>query len=178
VDKVHKPGGFIEVSINARIQLFVATFGPLSSAGGACLSAYLGLAIWDPTEREREIFGPDTIAVLAAALEDALGQLRLVVTHRSKQHLDNPANRRPFCLPGFDVTTWYGFFAPRGTPAPIINKLNRTINEILADPVVQARLTKAGVVVKGSTPKEFGNHMAAEFARWNAVREASGIPQQ
>ena len=65
-----------------------------------------------------------------------------------------------------------------GTPPPIINKLNRTINEILADQVVQERLTKAGVVVKGSTPEEFGNHMAAEFARWHAVRDAAGIAQQ
>src|SRR6266446_5168817 len=89
-----------------------------------------------------------------------------------------PAAIESGVLPGYDVTTWYGFFAPRGTPPPIINKLNRTITEILADQVVQERRTKAGVVVKGSTPEAFGEHMAREFARWNAVREAAGIPQQ
>jgi hypothetical protein len=39
-------------------------------------------------------------------------------------------------------------------------------------------LTKAGVVVAGSTAAAFGQHMAAEFVRWNAVRERAGIPQQ
>jgi tripartite-type tricarboxylate transporter receptor subunit TctC len=76
------------------------------------------------------------------------------------------------------VTTWYGVFAPRDVPPAIIAKLNKTINESLADEAVQARLTKAGVVVRGSTPEAFGKHMASEYARWNAVREAAGIPQQ
>jgi len=39
-------------------------------------------------------------------------------------------------------------------------------------------LTKAGVVVQGSTAEAFGKHMADELARWNAVRERAGIPQQ
>jgi hypothetical protein len=43
---------------------------------------------------------------------------------------------------------------------------------------VQKRLTTAGVVVRGSTAEAFGQHMAREFGRWNAVREAAGIPQQ
>ena len=50
----------------------------LRSAAGACLSAYREMPFSDPAEREQEIFGPDTVAVLAAALEDAVRQLRLV----------------------------------------------------------------------------------------------------
>src|SRR5262245_51462582 len=81
-------------------------------------------------------------------------------------------------LPGFDVTTWYGFFAPRGTPPAVIAKLNKALNEIIAEEAVRERLTKAGVVVQGSSPEAFGQHMAAEFVRWNKVREAAGIAQQ
>jgi tripartite-type tricarboxylate transporter receptor subunit TctC len=81
-------------------------------------------------------------------------------------------------LSGYDVTTWYGFFAPSGTPPAVIAKLNRTLNEILAEDAVKERLTKAGVVVKGSTPEAFGRHMADDFVRWSKVREAAGIPQQ
>jgi tripartite-type tricarboxylate transporter receptor subunit TctC len=81
-------------------------------------------------------------------------------------------------LPGYDVTTWYGVFAPRDTPGAIIAKLNTTINESLKEEAVQKRLTTAGVVVRGSTAEAFGQHMAREFERWNAVREAAGIPQQ
>ena len=81
-------------------------------------------------------------------------------------------------LPDYDVTTWYGFFAPRGTPPAVIAKLNKAMNEIIAEPAVRDRLTKAGVVVKGSTPEAFGQFMADEFARWNKVREAAGLAQQ
>jgi hypothetical protein len=76
VDKVHNPVGFIEVSINAAI--FNLSLQPRSfAAGGACLNAYLEMPTWIPVEREQQIFGPDTIAVLAVALEDTLRQLRL-----------------------------------------------------------------------------------------------------
>ena len=43
---------------------------------------------------------------------------------------------------------------------------------------MRQRLDSAGVVVQGSTPEAFGTFMAAEFARWNAVREAAGIEQK
>ena len=66
-------------------------------------------------------------------------------------------------VPGYDVTTWYGFFAPRGTPPAVIAKLNKTLNEIIAEETVRERLTTAGVVVQGSTPDEFGRHLEAEF---------------
>jgi len=81
-------------------------------------------------------------------------------------------------VPGYDVTTWYGVFAPRGTPPSVIAKLNKTVNEILAEADVRQRLDGAGVVVQGSTPEVFGTFMAAEFARWNGVREAAGIEQK
>jgi tripartite-type tricarboxylate transporter receptor subunit TctC len=81
-------------------------------------------------------------------------------------------------LPGYDVTTWYGMFAPRGTPPDVIAKLNKVMNESLADPAVKERLTKAGLVVRGSTPQAFGAFMADELARWNKVREGAGIAQQ
>jgi tripartite-type tricarboxylate transporter receptor subunit TctC len=91
---------------------------------------------------------------------------------------DVPAAIESGVLPGYDVTTWYGVFTPRGVPREIIARLNKVINESLAEEVVQKRLTTAGVVVRGSTPEEFGEHMAREFKRWSAVREAAGIPQQ
>jgi tripartite-type tricarboxylate transporter receptor subunit TctC len=78
-------------------------------------------------------------------------------------------------VPGYDVTTWYGVFAPRDTPPAVIAKLNKTLNEILVEGAVRQRLETAGVVVQGSTPEAFGTFMAAEYTRWNAVREAAGI---
>jgi tripartite-type tricarboxylate transporter receptor subunit TctC len=68
--------------------------------------------------------------------------------------------------------------APRGLPGPVLEKLNRTLNETIADPAVRERLTKAGVIARGSSVQEFGKHIADEYMRWNKVREAAGIPQQ
>jgi tripartite-type tricarboxylate transporter receptor subunit TctC len=81
-------------------------------------------------------------------------------------------------VPGYEVTTWYGIIAPAGTPAPIVAKLNKTLNEIIAEPAVRERLAKAGVIAQGSSAEAFGRHMESEFARWGAVREAAGLPQQ
>jgi tripartite-type tricarboxylate transporter receptor subunit TctC len=109
------------------------------------------------------------------------GQLKaLAVTGKDRFPAvpDVPAAIESGLLPGYDVTTWYGVFAPRGVPPAVIAKLNKTINDSLADAAVQQRLTKAGVVVQGSTPEAFGRHMADEYARWDAVREAAGIARQ
>jgi tripartite-type tricarboxylate transporter receptor subunit TctC len=81
-------------------------------------------------------------------------------------------------LPGYDVTTWYGLFAPRGTPAPVIARLSATLSDVLMDATVRERLMAAGVVVKGTGPEAFGTFMADEFKRWDAVRQAAGIVQE
>ena len=81
-------------------------------------------------------------------------------------------------LPGYDVTTWYGLFAPRGTPAPVIARLSATLSDSLADETVRGRLVAAGVVVKGTGPEAFGTFMTDELKRWDAVRRAAGIAQE
>jgi tripartite-type tricarboxylate transporter receptor subunit TctC len=117
-------------------------------------------------------------AVLGQVQSSQLKALAVTGRERFPAVPDVPAAIESGVLPGYDVTTWYGVFAPRGVPPEVIAKLNKTINESLAEEVVQKRLTTAGVVVRGSTPQAFGEHMAREFARWNAVREVAGIPQQ
>ena len=121
----------------------------------------------------------DTVSAVLGQVQS--GQLKaLAVTGKDRFPAvpEVPAAIESGLLPGYDVTTWYGFFAPRGTPPAVVAKLNTTLNEILADGAVQQRLTTAGVVVRGSTPEAFGKHMADEYARWNTVREAAGIAQQ
>jgi len=81
-------------------------------------------------------------------------------------------------VPGYDVATWYGLFGPRGIPPAVIAKLNKTINESLAEPAIQERIVKAGASVQSSTPEVFAKHLADEFARWSKVRDAAGMVQQ
>jgi tripartite-type tricarboxylate transporter receptor subunit TctC len=89
-----------------------------------------------------------------------------------------PAAIESGLLPGYDVSTWYGIFAPHGTPQPVIDKLNKTLVEITAEPVVRERLTKAGVVVKSTTPEEFGQMMEGELDRWERVRQKAGLEKR
>jgi tripartite-type tricarboxylate transporter receptor subunit TctC len=91
---------------------------------------------------------------------------------------DVPAAVESGLLPGYDVTTWYGIFGPPGMPAATVGKLNAMLNAVIADPKVSERMVTAGVVVKGSTPAEFGAFMADEYKKWDAVREAAGIAKQ
>ena len=89
-----------------------------------------------------------------------------------------PAAVESGVVPNYDVTTWYGLFAPKGTPKPAIAKLNTALNEMLQEPTIRDRLIKAGVLVKGSTPEEFRQFMADEFAKWTKVRVAAGLEQR
>lgn len=82
-------------------------------------------------------------------------------------------------LPGFDVRTWAGVFAPKGTPAPVVAKLNSAIQQSIARPDVKARLEEVvGGDVQGSTPEAMRSMVAAEAARWTDVIRKANIPQQ
>src|SRR5665213_1800571 len=121
----------------------------------------------------------DTVSALIGQVKS--GQLKaLAVTGRDSFPAvpDVPPAADSGVLPGYDVTTWYGVFAPRGTPPAIVAKLNKTLNESLADETVKKRMAAVGVVVKTSPPDQFGQFLASEYKRWNEVREAANIPQQ
>jgi tripartite-type tricarboxylate transporter receptor subunit TctC len=121
----------------------------------------------------------DTVSALIGHVQS--GQLKaLAVTGKERFPAvpDVPPAIESAVLPDYDVTTWYGVFAPQGTPASVIARLNQALNESLGDESVRTRLVAAGVVVKSSTPQAFGDFMAGEFKRWDAVREAAGIDKQ
>ena len=72
------------------------------------------------------------------------------------------------------ATTWYGLLAPAGTPRPVIDRLNRDARALLDDPAMKAQLAPQGVVLKPSTPEEFGAFLRAEVATWAKVVQDSG----
>jgi tripartite-type tricarboxylate transporter receptor subunit TctC len=78
-------------------------------------------------------------------------------------------------VPGFDVTSWYGFFAPAKTPPEIIRKLHADTVAALNDPPIRQKLEGLGVGVIGSTPAELGAYLKAEMAKWGPVIKEAGI---
>ncbi len=81
-------------------------------------------------------------------------------------------------VPGYEVVQWSGIFAPAGTPAEIVGKLNREINEILKLPDVKDRLAKLGVDAAGGTSQQFAAFTAAEVRKWAKVIAVAGIPRE
>ena len=81
-------------------------------------------------------------------------------------------------LPGYDVTSWYGLAFPAGTPAPIVEKTNKALRDLLATDTVRGQIAKVGALVKSSTPDELRAHIVSEIDRWKAVREKAGMEQQ
>jgi tripartite-type tricarboxylate transporter receptor subunit TctC len=78
-------------------------------------------------------------------------------------------------LPGFSATTWYGLYAPKGTPADIVNRLNREVKEILAQPAMRERLIRQGFEPQGDSPEEFSAFIANEIGKWARVVKAAGV---
>jgi tripartite-type tricarboxylate transporter receptor subunit TctC len=75
----------------------------------------------------------------------------------------------------YEVTTFNGIMAPKGTPAAIINRLNTTINDGLQTPEVQELIAKLGAVTNPGTPDQFGAFIATEFQKWSAVGKAANV---
>jgi len=77
-------------------------------------------------------------------------------------------------VPGYEASAWFGMAVPKGTPRPIIDKLNKTVNEALADPGVQAKLAELGGTLIPGTPEDFGKVIASETDKWAKVVKATG----
>ncbi|MFZ0423378.1 MAG: tripartite tricarboxylate transporter substrate binding protein [Xanthobacteraceae bacterium] len=77
-------------------------------------------------------------------------------------------------VPGYEASAWFGVAAPKGTPRDIIEKLNKTVNEALADPATQAKLAELGGTLIPGTPEDFGKLIADETEKWSKVVKATG----
>ena len=77
-------------------------------------------------------------------------------------------------LPGFEVSAWDGIFAPAGTPAAAVDRLNAAIRQALADPKVREALVARGAQPVSSTPDELARHVDAESEKWARVVRQSG----
>jgi tripartite-type tricarboxylate transporter receptor subunit TctC len=78
-------------------------------------------------------------------------------------------------VPGFNVTSWYGLFAPARTPAPILQQLNADLVAMLAEPAVKARFEPLGITVGGSTPDALAAKARADAELWGPIIKAANI---
>jgi putative tricarboxylic transport membrane protein len=81
-------------------------------------------------------------------------------------------------LPGFEITVWFGMYAPRGTPKPVIDTLAGALREALKDPEVKNRLAIAGaetVAPERAHPEALRAHLKAEIDRWTPIIRKAGV---
>jgi tripartite-type tricarboxylate transporter receptor subunit TctC len=78
-------------------------------------------------------------------------------------------------VPGYEVSTWYGLCARAGTPAEVIDKINKEINAALADPTMKARLADLGGIPIAGSPANLGKLIADETEKWAKVIKSAGI---
>jgi tripartite-type tricarboxylate transporter receptor subunit TctC len=101
-----------------------------------------------------------------------LRALAVTTTERSKALPDVPTVAET--VPGYEASAWFGMAVPKGTPRDIIDKLNKTVNEALADPGTQGKLAELGGTLIPGTPEDFGKLIAGETEKWSKVVKATG----
>jgi tripartite-type tricarboxylate transporter receptor subunit TctC len=99
--------------------------------------------------------------------------LAVTTAERSKLVPDLPTMAEAG-LPGFDISTWYGLFAPAGTPPAIVAKWNAEVTKILNSPDVRAKLVADGADPQPNTPEQFAQFIARELAKYARIVKASG----
>src|SRR6202051_4765734 len=99
------------------------------------------------------------LAVTSAVRVDVLSDLPLVADY----------------VPGYEASAWYGIVGPKGTPAEVVDKLNREVNAILAEPDKKKRLTELGASLLPGTPADFAKLLADETEKWGKVIRFAGI---
>jgi len=112
-----------------------------------------------------------------AAPQVANGNARMVAVmsaERSPAFPDVPT-MRDLGYPNFKVETWYGIFAPAGTPAPIVARLSAEIDSILREPDVRAQLARQGMNPIGGTPARLASFVKEDLGRWKRVVHETGL---
>jgi len=78
----------------------------------------------------------------------------------------------------YEVTSWNGIFAPKGTPQEVIDTMQKAMQEILTQPDLKEQFAKIGVDAHPSNPQELMARTKADIAKWNAVVDKAGIPRK
>ncbi len=117
---------------------------------------------------------PSIISVIPHLKTGKLRALAVSSAQRAASLADLPSMMEAG-VPQFDVSNWYGLFAPVGTPKAVVDRLYREVAEIIKGADMQKRMAAEGSEGVGSTPAEFATHIKNESARWSDLIKKSNI---
>ena len=135
-------------------------------------------AIGDVVSGQVSMMFVDLAAGLSMVKAGKLRALAVTTEQSTKLFPELPPLAATPVFKGFDITSWNGVFAPAGTPAPIVNKLNVALVEIVQDPAIRERLAAIGFDAFGSTPEELKNFVSSELIKWAKLIKDAGIEPQ
>jgi tripartite-type tricarboxylate transporter receptor subunit TctC len=119
-----------------------------------------------------------TTVLLASQIEGGTIRGLAVTSPTRTKLLPNVPTVQEAGIADFDVRTWAGLVAPKGTPPEILARLQTEILSMLADPAVRTALeTATGGEVRGSTPEEMRALVSSEIGKWTKVINDAGIPR-
>lgn len=133
--------------------------------------------------------GPSTIALMGGQVDFVIastiglvgpakaGKVRAIAVTGLKRFTELPdvPTIAESGVPGYNVTGWYGFYAPAGTPGTIVQRLHTEARRALMSPDMTERLAKSGNVPVASSPEEFVAFMRGEIGKWAKVIKDEGI---
>ena len=131
-----------------------------------------GPALTDLLGGQVQVMFPAIPASIAYIKAGALRPLAVTSATRSDLLPDVPSLSE--FVPGYEASIVFGLGAPTGTPAGIVERLNKEVNAVLADPELRIRLVDLGANIFRSSPAEFGRLIAAEIEKWGKVVKFSG----
>lgn len=108
------------------------------------------------------------------------GKLRAIATSgkRRSPALPNLPTLDEAGVRNFDYSPWYGFFAPRGTPQPVLDKLHASVNKVLQDPDIVNKLALQGLEVQTMSREQFADVVSRDIATWGKTIKTLGLKAQ
>lgn len=116
----------------------------------------------------------DLPVILPHIKSDMLRPIALGAPKRAPTSPDVPTTAE-VGMPDLLIENWYGMIAPAGTPANIVNLINKITNEAMRDPQVAQKLADQGLTVAGDTPEHFRDYIGAESKKWAKVIKDAGV---
>jgi len=116
----------------------------------------------------------------AIAGQVSSGQLRVLASSGPSRERDMPnvLTVAEAGVKGYEVTSWNGVFAPKGTPKDVTDAMNKAMHEVLAMADVKTAFAKVGVEARASSPDELMKRLTADIKKWNDVIDKAHIPRK
>lgn len=166
-----KPTDFNYASAgNGTAPHFSAEIFKLESGAQMAHVPYRGAApaMNDTMAGQTQVMFPSLFSAYPHVKNGKLRALALAGPKRSSLLPDVPTLEEAG-VKGVEITQWYALFAPAGTPAPVIERLNQCLQEVLHDPDVVQRIAQDGAEVQTSTPEQLRTLVQSELAKWQGV---------